>query len=273
MRGLEKNGGRLRLGAEVEEIITDGDGRAAGVRLRRGGSVRARRAVVSNASVWDTSRLLSDGAARERLAPLTSATARCESFVHLHLGIDAAGLPEDLEMHHIFVKDWALGVDAPQNLCLVSIPSIIDPSLAPPGKAVIHAYTPGTEPFAVWERLDRSSEEYKRLKRERSEILYEAVRRAIPDVRDRVEIEMIGTPLTHKRFLRRDEGTYGGHGWVGGDSTAISPSAETGVDGLYCVGDSMFPGPGVPAVAAGGAILANSLTPVLEHYSLLEKVL
>ena len=125
----------------------------------------------------------------------------------------------------------------------------------------------------MWERLDRSSEEYKRLKRERSEILYEAVRRAIPDVRDRVEIEMIGTPLTHKRFLRRDEGTYGGHGWVGGDSTAISPSAETGVDGLYCVGDSMFPGPGVPAVAAGGAILANSLTPVLEHYSLLEKVL
>ena len=274
VRGLKKNGGALRLGAEVEEIITDGGGRATGVRMRRGGAiVRARRAVVSNASIWDTGRMLTDEVDKERLASTTGQTRRCESFVHLHLGIDATGLPEDLQMHHIFVKDWELGVDSPQNLCLVSIPSVIDPTLSPPGKHVIHAYTPGTEPYEIWEHLDRSSDEYKALKRARSEILFEAVEKAIPDVRDRIEIEMIGTPLTHKRFLRRCDGTYGGYGWVGGSSTAVAPSSGTGIDGLLCVGDSMFPGPGVPAVAAGGAILANSLSPVMEHYALLEKVL
>jgi hypothetical protein len=29
-----------------------------------------------------------------------------ESFVHLHLGIDASGLPKDLECHHLIVNDW-----------------------------------------------------------------------------------------------------------------------------------------------------------------------
>lgn len=34
------------------------------------------------------------------------ATPRTGSFVHLHLGIDAAGLPPGLECHHLVVNDW-----------------------------------------------------------------------------------------------------------------------------------------------------------------------
>jgi len=40
-------------------------------------------------------------------------TPQCESFMHLHLGIDAAGLPDDLEIHHIVVDDWDLGACPP----------------------------------------------------------------------------------------------------------------------------------------------------------------
>ena len=78
----------------------------------------------------------------------------CQSFMHLHLGIDAANLPdaEKLEMHHVWVGNWDKGVDAEQNLVLISIPSIKDPSMAPEGKHVIHAYTPGNEPLSVGER-------------------------------------------------------------------------------------------------------------------------
>jgi choline dehydrogenase-like flavoprotein len=54
------------LGAHVEEVLLEG-GRAAGVRLRGrdggdGAVVRASKAVVSNASLWDTQRLLPAGA-------------------------------------------------------------------------------------------------------------------------------------------------------------------------------------------------------------------
>jgi len=76
----------------------------------------------------------------------------------------------DLGIHHIVVNDWKRGVDADQNVVLISIPSVLSPNLAPHGKHVLHAYMPGTEPFDLWEGLDRRSAEYRNLKAERSEV-------------------------------------------------------------------------------------------------------
>jgi phytoene dehydrogenase-like protein len=42
--------------------------------------------------------------------------------------------------------------------------------------------------------------------------------------------------------------------------------------GLLCCGDSTFPGIGVPAVAASGAIAANTLVPVWDHWALLDRI-
>ena len=78
-------------------------------------------------------------------------------------GIDAAGLPEDLDIHHLIVNSWE-DLEAPQNVCIASISTVFNASLAPPGKAVVHAYTAGNEPYMLWEGLDRRSQEYKQLK-------------------------------------------------------------------------------------------------------------
>ena len=71
---------------------------------------------------------------------------RCDSFLHLHVGIDAAGLPtepsESLPAQWAALDDWERGVDAPRNLVLVSMASMLDASLAPEGCHVIHAYVP-----------------------------------------------------------------------------------------------------------------------------------
>jgi phytoene dehydrogenase-like protein len=56
---------------------------------------------------------------------------------------------------------------------------------------------------SIWEGLDRFSPEYKALKEERVQVLWKALERVIPDIRQRTELEMIGTPLTHERYLRR----------------------------------------------------------------------
>ena len=61
-------------------------------------------------------------------------------------------------------------MDAEQNVVLISIASAIDPSLAPKGKHVLHAYLPATEPFHLWENLQRGSPEYLKLKDERSQV-------------------------------------------------------------------------------------------------------
>lgn len=69
-------------------------------------------------------------------------------------GVDgSAGLPEDLELHHIVVNDWQPAVDSEQNVVLISIPSVKDSDLAPAGKHTLHAYLPATEPFSIWEGL------------------------------------------------------------------------------------------------------------------------
>lgn len=68
------------------------------------------------------------------------------------------------------MNDWERGVDAEQNVVLISVPSVVSPILAPPGKHILHAYTPGTEPYRLWEGLDRTSIEYKMLKTQRSEV-------------------------------------------------------------------------------------------------------
>jgi len=268
VRGLQKYGGQLRLGAHVAEIEITGD-RATGVRLTSGETLTARRAVVSNASIWDTLKLLPDHPQVRSLRQQRQAIPPCDSFMHLHLGIDGANLPDDLACHHIVVNDWEQGVTAPQNVVLISIPSRLDASVAPPGKDTLNVYTPGNEPYALWQGLDRRSEAYQQLKTQRAEGMWQALEQVIPDIRDRVEVSLVGTPLTHERFLRRHRGSYGPAIAAG---RGLFPGPQTPIAGLLCCGDSTFPGIGLPAVAASGFITANTLAPLQDHWALLQAI-
>ncbi|NEQ46293.1 MAG: NAD(P)/FAD-dependent oxidoreductase [Leptolyngbya sp. SIOISBB] len=268
VRGLEKPGGQLRLGAHVEQIELTSD-RATGVRLRSGELLTARRAVVSNTSIWDTLKLLPEHPAATALRQQREQMPPCESFMHLHLGIDGTGLPADLACHHIVVNDWEQGVTAPQNVVLISIPSRLDPSVAPAGKETIHVYTPGNEPYSRWQGLDRRSEHYQTLKAQRAEVMWQALERVIPDIRDRVEVSLVGTPLTHERFLRRHRGSYGPAIAAG---KAVFPGPTTPIQGLLCCGDSTFPGIGLPAVAASAFLTANTLVPLKDHWRLMQTI-
>ncbi len=268
VNGLQKHGGELRLSAHVERIVVENN-RAIAVQLRDGTRIQACEAVISNASIWDTLKLLPDEAVPKTWRLKQQATPECDSFMHLHLGIDATGLSADLECHTIVVNDWAQGVTAPQNLVLISIPSVLDPSLAPAGKHVIHVYTPGNEPYSLWQGLDRRSQQYAQLKQERAAVMWRALERVIPDVRSRCEVTLIGTPLTHERFLRRHRGSYGPALRAG---ESFFPSAKTPLPGLFLCGDSTFPGIGLPAVAASGMIAANTLAPVSQHLAVLKSI-
>ena len=268
VRGLEKYDGKLLLNAHVAEVMVENK-RAVGVQLKNGKTIRASKAVISNASIWDTLKLLPEGAVPQSWLTEKANTPECESFMHLHLGIDAQDLPP-LQCHYIVVNDWEQGVTAPQNVVVVSIPTVLDPSLAPPGKHVVHVYTPGNEPHELWQGLKRNSPEYLALKEERSQIMWQGIERVIPDIRKRTEVELVGTPLTHSRFLRRHHGSYGPAIEAG---KALFPSANTPLAGLLCCGDSTFPGIGLPAVAVSGALAANTLAPIDKHLAMLKKVI
>ena len=259
VRGLKRWGGKLRLNAHVEKISVE-KGVASGIVLKNGETFRAR-TVISNATIWDTYQHLLDpadlpAAYREK----SLETPAVDSFMHLHLGIRAEGL-EEVAIHHVVVHDSETDITTPGNTCMVSIPTVLDPQQAPPGYHTIHAYT--LEPFEGWTK----DGDYEQRKREKAQTLYRAVERIIPDIRERVVLEMIGTPLTHSRFLRRYKGTYG---------PAIAakedrfPGGKTPIKNLHRVGDSTLPGIGVPAVAASGILCANSLVGLKESAGLLD---
>ena len=100
------------------------------------------------------------------------------------------------------------------------------------------------------------------------QVLWKAVERVIPDIRERAEIACVGTPLTHRRYLRRHQGSYGPG--VKAGTGAVLPGCKTPVPKLYACGDTTFPGIGLPAVAASGMAAANTIVPVWEHWKLLD---
>ena len=67
--------------------------------------------------------------------------------------------------------------------------------------------------------------------------------------------------------MRRHHGSYAPAIAAG---QALFPGCTTPISGLLCCGDSTFPGIGLPAVAASGAISANTLAPIDKHLKLLK---
>ncbi|MEG4342195.1 NAD(P)/FAD-dependent oxidoreductase [Microcoleus sp. A003_D6] len=248
VRGLQRWGGKLRLGTPVEQILVE-SGKTTGIRLQNGEIIRAP-IVISNATVWDTyTKLLRPEDLPESYRKSALSMPAVDSFMHLHLGIKAEGI-EGLTGHHVVVRDSKIDITVPGNTCMISIPTVWDATLAPPGHHAVHAYT--LEPYEGWEYGDG----YQQKKQERSQSLFQALEKIIPDLRSRIVLESIGTPLTHARFLRRYQGTYG-PAIAAGKGTW--PGPQTPVKGLYRVGDSTMPGIGVPAVAASGILCANTL--------------
>lgn len=259
VRGLKRWGGNLRLNSHVEQILIEA-GKAVGVRLRNGEVLNAP-IVISNATIWDTyggagaeagtgaPPLLRQEDLPKSYRESALKMPAVDSFMHLHLGIRKEGL-EQLTGHHVVVHDGNKDITEPGNTCMISIPSVWDANLAPEGHHVVHAYT--LEPFEGWVR----DEGYEEKKKTRSQSLFRALERVIPDLKERIVLELIGTPLTHSHYLRRYQGTYGPAIAAG---KGMFPSFITPISGLYRVGDSTMPGIGVPAVAASGILCANSL--------------
>jgi phytoene dehydrogenase-like protein len=264
VRGIEKKGGSIFLNSHVEEVMLD-NGRATGVKLKgRGGNggvaVKAKKAVISNMSVWDLygSHMIPEGAISSSARQEKLSTPVGKSFMHLHVGFRASKDElAKLEAHYMCIEDWDIGVEAEDNAVLLSIPSVHDDTLAPPGYAVLHIYTPATEEFERWKGMKRNTTEYDLLKEDRSQYLWKVLETIIPDIRERTQLSRVGTPLTHKRFLRRHNGSYGPAIEAGKGSF---PFPSTKMKGLLVCGDSCFPGIGVPAVAGSGLLAANSVS-------------
>ena len=258
--GLESHGGAIRYKARVTEVLIE-NGQAVGVKLADGETIHARR-VVSNATRWDT--FAGEGSVRQPLVdaahtPKAERTWRrrykpSPSFLSLHLGVDASLIPEGFHCHHLLLEDWAAMEDE-QGVIFVSIPTLLDPSLAPEGRHIVHTFTPSD--IQAWKDLSPSA--YKAKKSADAARLVQRLEAILPGLAGAIRHQEIGTPRTHRRFLGRMGGSYGPIPALRLPGLLPMPFNRTGLQNLYCVGDSCFPGQGLNAVAFSGFACAHRI--------------
>ena len=258
--GLESHGGAIRYKARVTEVLIE-NGQAVGVKLADGETIQARR-VVSNATRWDT--FAGEGSVRQPLVdaahtPKAERTWRrrykpSPSFLSLHLGVEASLIPEGFHCHHLLLEDWAAMEDE-QGVIFVSIPTLLDPSLAPEGRHIVHTFTPSD--IQAWKDLSPSA--YKAKKAADAARLVQRLEVILPGLAGAIRHQEIGTPRTHRRFLGRMGGSYGPIPALRLPGLLPMPFNRTGLQNLYCVGDSCFPGQGLNAVAFSGFACAHRI--------------
>ena len=79
------------------------------------------------------------------------------------------------------------------------------PEMAPDGHHCVHCYT--MEPYDGWTELKATDRKaYEEKKKEKCDVLFKALETVIPDVRSRVVLELLASPASHEKWLRRYRG-------------------------------------------------------------------
>lgn len=251
VEGLEKFGGQIQYKAKVKQILLE-NGKAVGVQLVDSTVYRGKR-IVSNATRWDTfGKLIPPELIPRAEHKWRERYQKSPSFLSLHLGVEASVFPPETDCHHIIVQDWEK-MEEPEGTIFVSIPTLLDPSLAPEGYHIVHAFTPSW--IDEWEKLPES--EYEAKKEAAAGRIINHLEALFPGLDAGLDYMEVGTARSHRRFLNRQDGTYGpipAHKLKG---LLGMPFNRTSIRGLYCVGDSTFPGQGLNAVAFSGFACAH----------------
>ena len=260
-RVIEDQGGEVRLGQEVDEIVTE-RGRVRGVRTTEGETIAAD-VVVSNADPGQTyGRLLGAGRKR-RWSPEKLGRQRWSMglFVWYFGTRGTRGLWPDVGHHTILngpryrelVQDiFVRGKLADDFSLYLHRPTVTDPSAAPPGDDTFYALSPVPHlGFADAVDWAEAAEPY----RQRVAAALEAV---LPGLEERVSASLVFTPDDFRdRYLSP-------HGCGFSIEPRILQSAwfrphnrSEEVRGLYLVGAGTHPGAGLPGVIASAEVVGK----------------
>jgi len=255
-KAIEKFGGQVIYRQMVNEILI-WQGRAYGVRLNDGTEIMADN-VVSDASVWNLYGKLIN---RKHIKPERMKWA--QSFeptlgpMLLYMGVKAEAVPENTRPIEMFIEN-IFDFSGP-NYCAF-IPSLDDPTIAPPGT---HSMTIIAPTKLKWPRPDEwfyQSEAYNRLKQEQAELVIDRMqKRYFPKLKENIISLDIGTPSSIERYAMKPWGNVGGPKLTMKQGFFNRLKARSEWRNLYCVGDSTTMGEGVIATTVSGIGAANRL--------------
>lgn len=271
---IERAGGRILVGAEVEQIMLDARNRAIGVRMADGRELRAA-LILSDAGAWNTyARLLPPDApgCAQALAEIERIP---NSMGHLCLYAGLRRDPGDPEFgdtnlwiypgadHDANLARYVADPEQPFPVLFISFPSAKDPDFAQrhPGRATIEVVT--VAPYGWFERWadtrwKRRGADYDALKQKLAERLRMELERHVPAVRGKVDYCELSTPLSTRQFVHYHQGQIYGSACTPERFRARVLSPRTPVRNLYLTGaDAAVLG--VVGALAGGALAASAV--------------
>ncbi|WP_118135465.1 NAD(P)/FAD-dependent oxidoreductase [Oceanicella sp. SM1341] len=272
-RSGEAHGMQVRTSCPVERILVE-NGRAAGVRLA-GGEVIRSKIVIANANARTTFTRLLDPADLPEDFNRDIRNIRCESTV-FRVNLALTGLPQapvfaangplppqmtiagDVGYMERAHRAAQAGDMAPEPFLILKIPTLVDPTLAPPGHHVMNIFG-GHAPYTLaqgdWD--SRRDELWARV--------LGVLRPHFPDIESLILHRQVLTPLDIERMFDLPNG-HVHHGEISADQMFFrrySPDYadyRSPVPGLFQASASVHPGggvTGVPGHNAAKVILAN----------------
>ena len=271
---IERAGGRILVGAEVEQILLDARHRAIGVRMADGRELRAP-LILSDAGAWNTYARLLPPDVPGRARALAEIEGIPKSIGHLCLYVGLLRDPGEPEFgdtnlwiypsadHDGNLARYAADPEQPFPGLFISFPSAKDPEFAQrhPGRATIEVVT--VAPYGWFERWadtrwKRRGPDYDAFKQSLAARLRTELERHVPAVRGKIDYCELSTPLSTRQFANYLEGQVYGPACMPERFRARALSPRTTVRNLYLTGaDAAVPG--VTGALVGGALAASGV--------------
>jgi len=226
---IKQSGGKLRLNSPVLRLAFDDAGQAVGVDLLSGERVFAKKAIVSNLTIWDT---------YGKLVGLNRTPAEIKKHLNtlhgagvyvLYAGINESAvtrLPAEL-----------MRVEDDEGEFTLAISSSL---VAPPGKRSV-TFTTRTE-IDSWFAYQSSEEDYEQWDQSALEHFWNRIHAALPELGSDIEVIETANPRTYYDSTRRKLGM------VLGIEEPVSMGHQTSIPNVFMVGDTVVSEAKVAAV-------------------------
>jgi all-trans-retinol 13,14-reductase len=249
---VERHGGEVLLNSSVRSIRVE-NGRAAGVVLENAQVIRAD-AVVSNVDARQTAEMigrhrLPEGQG-EALAGLTPSLSVFVSYLATDLAWPDSAHESFFYERFDHEASHALAARGQADWFSVTVPTLADPSLAPPGRHVVLLTT--LCPYDI-------GESWRTAKPRFQEKLLERAERRFPGLGKHLLWLESGSPRTLERYTLNHAGAA--YGWAPTPEQIgpNRPGVRGVLPGLYHAGHWTRPGGGVAAVSVSGLLAAQAV--------------
>jgi len=258
-------GGELHLQTEVDQIIMK-NGRVEGV-VTKDGKIFESPLIISNINPNLLVKMFppeSQPILLRRTKDLLYSLSCFILYIATDLDLRGMGFPyftylrflHDLEEEHRMLRRG----EVPRNPTLiVSIPTLLDPLLAPPGQHLIKVLI--TVPYGYRERWGGASpEKYPPIKEEFSQQMLQLLElKMIPHLREHLLFYEAATPLTLERYTGNERGAMYGLASIPQQMGPSRPPHRTPIPGLFQVGHYTRPSHGIVGASLSGLFCARSI--------------